>query len=120
MISGVAKMRRAGPSYPSSRENSSSRGLAAEVERVLCDDGHAGLDRFGERDVVEPDEGDFVLVAGVVERAQSFDRDQVLAGEERGRGAVRAEQFGGEVVGVGGSMPGVADEVGILEGCPPG
>ena len=55
-----------------------------------------------------------MLAAGVVERAQRFDRDQVLAGEQRGRRVVRAQQPGGQVVGVGRSMPGVADQVGIL------
>ena len=37
------------------------RGLTAELARILGHDGHAGLDRFGERDVVEADQGDFGL-----------------------------------------------------------
>ena len=88
--------------------------MATETECILCDDGDAGFDRLGERDVVEPDQCDFVLAAGVVERSQRFDRDQVLAGEQCGRRVLRAQQRGGQVVGVGRPMLGVPDEVRVL------
>ena len=39
--------------------------MATEPQRILCNDGDAGLDRFGERDVVETDQGDLMLAAGV-------------------------------------------------------
>jgi hypothetical protein len=60
---------------------------------VLRDDGDSGVERRGERDVVESDQRDVVLSSRVVQRLDRTDGDQVLTGEKRIRRVPGGQQL---------------------------
>src|SRR5216683_2695047 len=53
----------------------------------------AWLQKIGEQDVVEADQGDTLVEPEASKSAEGPDRDQVLAGEQRCRGVLAVEQF---------------------------
>src|SRR5205823_10078134 len=61
--------------------------------RVLRDHGDTRLEQVGQQDVVEADQRDAVVQAAAAKRAERANRDQVLAGEERGGGRAEAEDL---------------------------
>ena len=53
--------------------------------RICCHDGDCGTHQVGQNDVVETDEGDFLLQLEIMKRADSAEGHQVVRGEQRAR-----------------------------------
>jgi hypothetical protein len=97
---------------------------STELLRALRDDGDGRVDHVRERDVVEADQRDLTLEPGPAQRAQSPDREKVLAREDCGGRIAEAEQLvdsGGSrlrVANVRSHERGVGIDAGALERLP--
>ena len=89
-------------------------GEASEGVGVLCDDGQAGVEEFGELEVVEADVGDGCARAEFGEGAQRSEREQVLCAEDRGWRFRGEEELTSRRVCVGGVGEVGPDELGVL------
>ncbi len=64
----------------------------ADLGHVLADDGERRVEEVGQREVVEADERDLVVHAALAQRPDGPGREDVPAGEDRGRRVVEVEE----------------------------